>query len=532
MIITVFDARRIQTYLFGSNRLAENIGASYLVNQALHEWPLEAALQTAPGQVNPSAANQPIALPGIFENQPFKIELLYSAGGNALFVCKDIDIAKQFATNFSKILHERVPGLEVACNHHEIKNTVFNLGEEIWNALSGMAKSKNSQLHSAPFTGAGVTERCASGNEETAVFLDTTQSDRFLSPAAFAKIENKSKAKNHLTDFLHQEIPNDCDLPSELDDLGRSRGEKSFVGVVHIDGNGIGKSLQAMMRKQDTKSHADRLKAIRDYSTAISDMGSKAVRSVMEQVSHNWDPREKKYAKRLLMGWDNDSQKMYLPFRPLVYGGDDITFVCDGRIALDLAVTCLKAFNDSELRLHACAGIALVKSHYPFFRAYRLAEELCRNAKKAVIEQRSGVGSAMDWQIVSGGPMRSIDSLREREYTTQVNKLTCRPYFVLPKTDKGMNDWESFRNDLLLVIQGEKLTDQSKKWAGAHSRLKSLSPHLVRGPDFAQPVLAQWKQKGYELPEYCSNNLATGFYGAQTPFLDALELLDFLVPIE
>ena len=38
LIVTVLDTTGIQPYIFGSNRLRENVGASYLVSQATDEW--------------------------------------------------------------------------------------------------------------------------------------------------------------------------------------------------------------------------------------------------------------------------------------------------------------------------------------------------------------------------------------------------------------------------------------------------------------------------------------------------------------
>ena len=36
--VTVLDTTGIQPYIFGSNRLRENIGASYLVSEATDDW--------------------------------------------------------------------------------------------------------------------------------------------------------------------------------------------------------------------------------------------------------------------------------------------------------------------------------------------------------------------------------------------------------------------------------------------------------------------------------------------------------------
>jgi hypothetical protein len=32
-----------------------------------------------------------------------------------------------------------------------------------------------------------------------------------------------------------------------------------------------------------------------------------------------------------------ENDKYLLPFRPIVFGGDDVTFICDGRLGLSLA---------------------------------------------------------------------------------------------------------------------------------------------------------------------------------------------------
>ena len=103
MIITIFDAQGIQDYLFGSNRLAENIGASFLVNQALEEWPLTAAETTSPGRVNSDMTN-----PGVLNGGEYDIECIYTGGGNAAFFVSDLSMAKKFAYNYSLLLQEHL----------------------------------------------------------------------------------------------------------------------------------------------------------------------------------------------------------------------------------------------------------------------------------------------------------------------------------------------------------------------------------------------------------------------------------------
>lgn len=522
MVITIFDALGIQDYLFGSNRLADNIGASFLVNQAMTTWPLDAARSLCGLKVNP-ANGEKLVFPGILEGAPFQVELVYSAGGNAILLVSDLETAKKLTTAYSRKLLEQAPGLDVACFHHEIRSASFLLGQELMEAMRGVAVAKENRIFGNPLLGLGVTQLCASGTEEPALFWDPLKK-RFLGPSAWAKLQNSRWAKEFLKEFVKPVVPPGFDLPDELDDLGRSRGERSYIGVVHIDGNGIGQELQSILNRTDGGTNQVHLMSIRRFSDEVRQAGEKAIRAAIKQVIQNPDTEEESVISALNLASDSSSGKLFLPIRPLVYGGDDITFVCDGRIALDLAVTCLESFSEGSLR-YACAGVALVKSHYPFSRAYALAEELCRNAKKELRKPKRE-GAALDWQVFSGGPMMPVASLRNREYVAQDGKrLTHRPYFVLPEKPGDIQDWTSFRDKLLIPLQ------RDKPWINAHSRLKGLAQYLRRGSAATQLILDDWRTKRYELPQYSTAVLTDGFFADATPYLDAIELLDFMVPM-
>ena len=77
---------------------------------------------------------------------------------------------------------------------------------------------------------------------------------------------------------------------------------------------------------------------------------------------------------------------LYSPFRPILKEGDDITFITDGQLgSIPFAEKYLELMSNRTLlngkRLSACAGVAIIKPKYPFFRGYSLAEELCQRAK-------------------------------------------------------------------------------------------------------------------------------------------------------
>ncbi|MEH2030751.1 MAG: hypothetical protein V7K67_13935 [Nostoc sp.] len=78
--ITVVDTTGKQNYIFNTNRLRENIGASFLLSKSTKEW-VEEILQTNLGVPKNSQA-EPIETSGL------DAEIVYANGGNALIIFK------------------------------------------------------------------------------------------------------------------------------------------------------------------------------------------------------------------------------------------------------------------------------------------------------------------------------------------------------------------------------------------------------------------------------------------------------------
>ena len=88
MELVVTEVSQIQRYIFGSNRMRENVGASYLVTQATEGWALEAFKKAAPK--NNLCKNGTAELDDnkqIEMDRSLDAEILYVGGGNfvALF---------------------------------------------------------------------------------------------------------------------------------------------------------------------------------------------------------------------------------------------------------------------------------------------------------------------------------------------------------------------------------------------------------------------------------------------------------------
>jgi hypothetical protein len=104
---------------------------------------------------------------------------------------------------------------------------------------------------------------------------------------------------------------------------------------------------------------------------------------------------QRQQAVAKLVAWSETDDRLILPHprdtrtrvraRPVVLGGDDVTFLVDAAYALPFTYHFLLAFEEETARfgpaLTACAGVAFVKTGFPFHAGHDLAESLCKAAK-------------------------------------------------------------------------------------------------------------------------------------------------------
>lgn len=159
-------------------------------------------------------------------------------------------------------------------------------------------------------------------------------------------------------DRLGDRIGSEWTWATDLDEL-----DHSYVGVLHFDGNDLGNRVKWLAEQ----GRADQLHEF-SRQLAQSTMGA-----VQAAVAATLAP-----ARRGGTG--------KIPGRPIVVGGDDVTFVVRGDLAIPFAHRLLEEFQSRNAKavggpLFASAGLALVHRHYPFRSAHDLAEELCKFAK-------------------------------------------------------------------------------------------------------------------------------------------------------
>lgn len=192
---------------------------------------------------------------------------------------------------------------------------------------------------------------------------------------------------------------------SDEDGATKPLPELSSVGVIHIDGNGVGAIMRDLGRAFDTvNARLDSLKdpayQRRDNPCSIKD--DRFQWFVME-VNYRLDGVVNQAVAEAWQTVDNIAGVNHLktlPVVPVLVGGDDVTVYTDGRYAIPFAEAYIRHYErltgeDDLLRelaviadapepgpLTASAGVAIIGRNFPFHIAYDLAEELVSRGKK------------------------------------------------------------------------------------------------------------------------------------------------------
>jgi len=510
-VLTAIDILTVQRYIFSSKRLQDIISASWLV-----QW----------------ATDKDGAL---IENRE---RVIYAGGGNALLEFDSIADARLFAGEYTRRLLEKAPGLEVVLEHEEFpRGKLANAAQSI---LQKIAQAKLERTPSAEQLGLGVTARCAmTGHPANDLGPDGVPLSKMI--LALRDDEVQKSAKARWQRFLPQSAGGAIDFPLQIDHLGRSYGDTSLLGVVHLDGNGVGRKIKEWLQGCTENGIPDDevKRQYKEFSKGLEDIVEKTFRALVMRVCGSIKEGEVSgRIPEMKFKLKSEGITTFLPLRPIIVAGDEMTFLCDGRIALDLATTALKIIERETLPhlgpLTASAGVALVRTHYPFQRAYEMAERLCAKAK-AKRREMNDEGSWIDWHIGTARPGLSIDDLRRNAYRAKSAYraevywvLTCRPY----RLGSGKDDVESWQWLTEALLDSPSHGLRSGPWKNSKNKVKELMNIVRMGPDHAKKILQAWqiREPSLRLVEELGDN---GFLHLdRTPLLDAVEIIDIHLPLQ
>lgn len=548
--LTIIDVAGIQKYIFGSNPLKEIIGASEIVAQATSWWIFD-VLRNLNWKTNlkENSAERKSPFDEIdksltIENDNLAAEIIYAGGGNTLILFADKEKAVEFTRNYTRKLLEDARGLEAVVAHGEefLMNQNGANGKprilEITDAaFEDLKIKKNNRQTSSPLFGLAVTAQCVSTGGAANHFVR----DNYISTESYQKQNFAGNANDRLKNEVLKQLDfKGLEVPLDFDDLGRTKGESSFIAVVHTDGNGMGdkiKKVREMTENDELLTSRKVVENLRGFSESIYKANLQALETTINRLLHliEYDDDKRGFVFKTKSNSSEEKEfdliqnekktETYFPFRPLIFGGDDLTFVCDGRIALGLTALYLKELQKINLTdekpIYARAGAAIVKSHYPFARAYNLAENLADGTKeiiKKISDKKEAI--VMDWHIATSGLLGNLEEIRRREYTGKNGKpLNMRPVSLLPERDDS--EWKTWRifTKIINEFQGEN-------WREKRNKLKELREVLRRGKSETKDFLTLRK---LELPVLAKKD---GWETAGCVHFDAIEILDLYFPIE
>lgn len=509
MQLTLIDTSGIQDFVFGSNRLKENIGGSALVDMATRDW-VEEQCSTLDSQGT----------------------IIYCGGGNALLCFDDDQKREVFVREYSRRILCDAPGLRLLIESVAFdvkKDPLYGRCGKLLELQRKLSIAKQAAPVSQPLLGLGVSAVCRSTGLPAVGVARGPDGDFPASAETLGRLAVSGSANQRLKQRL--DPGSGFEYPDELDDMGRSHGEHSFIAIVHADGDGMGKRVKSIVERENwERSDADPVgndafcKALGAFSKSIDQAANTALNKVLDLLRANIDTTHGSIGD-ISSGVTIDLQKrngvFLLPFRPIVSGGDDLTFVCDGRLGIQLAYFYLNAFqeacgSDDKLRgATACAGVAIVKSHYPFARAYELAEALCKNAKVYKKDQNIDCG-CIDWHLAVSGLNSELGQIRRREYETPYGSLTTRPV----STDQSERSWKTIHKGIEAF--------RGPGWKNRRNKLKALRDVLRDGPDAVKQFITHYNE-GNPLPVVFASNFdwsSCGWQGKHCGYFDALELED------
>lgn len=574
--LTMLDTSGIQNYIFNSNRLQENIGASELVYRATTLWAFQ-ALADLRHNIKFDDHQWSYIETLHMEKDGLDVEVIYAGGGNTFILFRDEEQARQTTGRLTRRILKEASGLTVVAQHLPFDWENGNLSEKRQELLRNLAAHKQVRQPSVPLLGLGVSAVCQSTGlpavrndtgrieimgENVSLRLDGQKDDppRLLSRETVAKIGWRDSANKRLKRELKKEM-GIYDFPFDVDKLGRIEGDESYVAVIHADGNGMGnKFSDAIKDINDTRTAIDTLRA---YSKKVNEAGLFALRQVIGLVVEA--------VKDDRVPYEEENGKKFLPIRPLVFGGDDLTLLCNGQIGVSLAAAYLKAFEEAFEqnpvkgleKVRARAGVAIVKMHYPFARAYQLSEELAKSAKHFIKNETNDDCSAFDWHYATGGLSGELDLIREREYTvreTPFVELMSKEEIELKKDKKHFllhmrplrlwkadgdqgRSWHDGVEKIVNEFNDLNVKDEKDKyWSKRKNKVVELRTPLRSGPDSVKTYLSNFSL--HLLPETASKARETGWIKIDTSkrkeeqvefrcvYFDAVELFDQYLPLE
>jgi len=418
-----FEARSIQGFVLDGGRLRDMVGASELV-ESLCTTLLDdviAALDLADA-----------------------VHFPRRAGGAFMALSEDRASLERLRDLWTLIVPRYAPGLDWVHALAEGETAMQAAG------LAGARLLAERNRLPAELPQAGPLAARTPRTGTAAVAVDRAKNER-VDAAGARKRRRRFRNAGALAARLQPKDAPPCTWPV---DLGRSgdeadtaafpfRGEDRYIGLIHADGNRLGELILTLNERIEQQPELY-LPVFRGFSGAVSHATEQAAREAVAEV---------------LVPAAADG---VLPGRPIVLGGDDLTMIVRGDLALAFTRCFLERFEQASAEalgglaqqygisnlpshLTGCAGVVLLKASQPFAMGYTLAEELTDHAKqgsRARADRDQPVPSSIAFHRVTTALTDDFEAIVERELSVADGegtrrRLTLQPYGV-GRLDAGL----------------------------------------------------------------------------------------------
>lgn len=388
----------IQSFIFQTNELKDIVGASELVEQICTDM-----------------------------FAPFKKggEIVVNAAGNVKCIYSSREECANAVLNFPKTVMETAPGITISQAVVELREDESDFESQAEELERRLHVQRNKPLRSLTVGSIAVARSRKTGFPAVKVVVDKNGESDFVDEATNAKrkLSTPSRKDNSTIKLAKKSFGNNLissdSIAFEVKNLTDSN---DWIAIIHADGNGLGQVVAQKNHKPgDLKSFSERL----DKATITS--AQQAYADILK--SDDYNPVGK-----------------VIPFRPVVLGGDDMTIICRASLAMRYVTSYIRHFEENTKNsgdgLTACAGIAYMKSSYPFHYGYRLAEALCEEAKKDAkrpdhLRQDGKAPSCIMFHKIQGSYIGDFSQIVDNELTIdEKNSLYFGPYYLDDMKDR------------------------------------------------------------------------------------------------
>lgn len=421
----IIDVASKQKYIYGSNRLRINLGASGIISHKILR-----------DEINDA-----------FINTKVNANLINNRGGNALIYFSDYDHLTCFLKYYSKNILVKYPGLVLECGTTTIENKSFS---QIRMDLAKDKSNRRSTGSTSISCDLGIAQKCRFTDKPVnVVFEDSETKVKWnVNAEAYSKLK--------MADILEAKLnPENLGWPKEyyqfsskIEDINPA-DKNGYVAVVHIDGNKMG----------------DRFHQINDiekYKAESKNIDS-AFTEVLKESTKVFTTNFIRKHGKIIIGKEeivlNISKNKYIvPFRSIINAGDDVTFVCHGKIAIWFTQKFLNLLSAKGIT--ASAGIAIVHTKHPFYRAYQISDQLTKNVKDQL---RSRDQSGLSFMIFKEGISESLDKILISEYSTKDFFFKQKAIPIQKKgNEKDLGDLVNIAQNLKKSYPNHKIEDVAK----------------------------------------------------------------------